>query len=68
MLVLHSEKDEFVPARVDPAALNKRYQDANPVVSKLSGLVPGAGHTILNDEGRQWTVQRVQAFLEEIAA
>jgi pimeloyl-ACP methyl ester carboxylesterase len=68
VLVLHSEKDEFVPARVDPAALNKRYQDANPVVSKLSGLVPGAGHTILNDEGRQWTVQRVQAFLEEIAA
>lgn len=57
-----------MPAHVDSAGLNKRYQDANPVVSKLSGVVPGAGHTVLNDEGRQWTVERVQAFLEEIAA
>ena len=65
VLVLHSEKDEFVPSHVDSAALNKRYRDANPVVSSLSGLVPGAGHTVQNDQGRAWLAQRVQAFIAE---
>jgi pimeloyl-ACP methyl ester carboxylesterase len=67
VLVLHSEKDEFVPSKVDSAALNKRYQDASPLVSKLSGLIPGTGHTVKEDAARQWLSQRVQDFLKEIA-
>lgn len=66
VLVLHSEKDEFVPSRVDSMALNKRYQEANPVVTKLSGLIPGASHAIHNEEGREWTATRVQDFLQDI--
>jgi pimeloyl-ACP methyl ester carboxylesterase len=67
VLVLHSEKDEFVPSKVDLPALNQRYQDANPVVSKLSGLIPEASHAVQGDESRQWLSQRVQDFLQEIA-
>lgn len=66
MLVLHSEEDEFITDKIDQEALNKRYRDANPLVSSLSGLIPGTGHTVLGDEARQWLAQRVVQFLRTL--
>ncbi|KAM4068081.1 alpha/beta hydrolase family protein [Hirsutella rhossiliensis] len=68
VLVLHSEMDEFVPDNVDQAALNKKYRDANPVVSPLSGLIPGAGHTVTGEEAREWVAGRVAEFLRTLKA
>lgn len=66
VLVLHSEKDEYVPEHIDQEYLNKRYRDANPVVSPLSGLIPGTGHTVRHPEAREWLGQRVVQFLESL--
>ncbi|KAM0254313.1 hypothetical protein ACHAQJ_006899 [Trichoderma viride] len=66
VLVLHSEKDEFVPPKVDQAALNRRYQAANPFVSSLSDLIPGTGHTVLQEEAREWLAGKVVEFLRTI--
>ncbi|QUC22322.1 uncharacterized protein UV8b_06563 [Ustilaginoidea virens] len=67
VLVLHSEKDEFVPKHVNQASENKRYQDANSLVSPLSGVIPGAGHTVLEETAREWLGQRVVDFLRILA-
>lgn len=67
VLVLHSEKDEFVPARVDQAAINKKYQAASSFVSPLSGLIPGTGHTVLQEEAREWLAGRVVEFLRTLS-
>ncbi|PHH87586.1 hypothetical protein CDD83_8664 [Cordyceps sp. RAO-2017] len=68
VLVLHSEKDEFVVegGPIDQSAQNKRYRDANPLVSPLSGLIPGTGHTVLQEEARQWLAVRVEEFLRTL--
>jgi pimeloyl-ACP methyl ester carboxylesterase len=66
VMVLHSEKDEYVPDTIDQAALNKRYQAANPVVSSLSDLIPGTGHTVLGGEARDWLARRVEEFLRQL--
>ena len=66
VLVLHSEEDEFVPPDVDQAGLNARYQDQNPLVSPLSGLIPGTGHTVLQEEARSWLSNRVVEFLKTL--
>ncbi|UKZ81272.1 hypothetical protein TrVFT333_009044 [Trichoderma virens FT-333] len=66
VLVLHSEEDEFVPARVDQAALNKRYQAASSFVSPLSGLIPGTGHTVWHEEAQEWLAGRVIEFLQTL--
>lgn len=57
-----------MPKSVDALALNKRYQNANPKVSALSGLIPGTGHAVEDESAREWVAQRVQQFLEEIAS
>ena len=66
VMALHSEKDEFVPDSIDQAALNKRFQEASPMVSSLSGLIPGTGHTVLETEAREWLAKRVAAFLDTL--
>lgn len=63
VLALHSEKDEFIPEDVDQVVLNKRYRDANPMVSSLSGLIPDTGHTVLQDKAREWLAAKVIEFL-----
>jgi pimeloyl-ACP methyl ester carboxylesterase len=67
VLVLHSGDDEFVPERVDQAASNKRYQAASPLVSPLSGLIPGASHTVEEPEAQEWFAKRVGEFLKTLA-
>ncbi|PFH60915.1 hypothetical protein XA68_10113 [Ophiocordyceps unilateralis] len=66
VLVLHSERDEFVPPNIDQAALNAKYRSANALVSPLSGLIPGTGHTVLEEEARQWLARRVEQFLRTL--
>ena len=66
VLALHSEKDEFVPEDIDQKWLNQRYKDASPMVSKLSGLIPNTGHTVENQEAREWLGEKVVQFLETL--
>ncbi|KJZ72820.1 hypothetical protein HIM_07764 [Hirsutella minnesotensis 3608] len=66
VLVLHSGADEFVPPTVNQEALNERYRRANPLVSKLSGLIPEAEHAVLGDEAREWLAIRVIEFLKTL--
>jgi pimeloyl-ACP methyl ester carboxylesterase len=66
VLVLHSGEDEFVPKSIDQVALNKRYQDASPMVSRLSGLIPGTGHAVEDDAAREWLAARTAEFLETL--
>ncbi|KAJ4264921.1 hypothetical protein NW762_005164 [Fusarium torreyae] len=66
VLVLHSEKDEFVPERIDQVACNKKYKTLNPAVSALSGLIPGAGHTVTEPEAQEWLSKRVIEFLGSV--
>ncbi|KFH41779.1 hypothetical protein ACRE_075000 [Hapsidospora chrysogenum ATCC 11550] len=66
VLVLHSGEEEFVPKSIDQVALNKRYQDASPMVSRLSGLIPGAGHAVEDDAAREWLAVRTAEFLETL--
>ncbi|KAK5988917.1 UPF0613 protein PB24D3.06c [Cladobotryum mycophilum] len=66
VLILHSEEDEFVPLRIDQAELNKKWQQAGPLVSPLSGLIPGTGHTVLQEQAREWLAERVMQFLRTL--
>lgn len=63
VMVLHSEKDEYVPNYVDQRKLNDRYKAAGPQVSSLSDLIPGTGHTVLQEEAREWLGERIVKFL-----
>lgn len=67
MLVLHSGKDEYVPPYVNQQELNQRYQKAGSLVSPLSGLIPNTGHTVKEEEAREWVAARVIKFLETLA-
>lgn len=63
VLVLHSAEDEFVPSHVNQVELNEKYRKQNPLVSPLSGVIPGAGHTVPQGESREWLAHRVLEFL-----
>ena len=64
MLVLHSAEDEFVPERIDQAASNKKYKALNPAVSQLSGLIPGASHTVDQPPAQEWLSKTVVEWLK----
>ncbi|CVK94277.1 uncharacterized protein FFB20_09407 [Fusarium fujikuroi] len=64
VLVLHSGEDEFVPGRIDQAASNNRYKTLNPVVSRLSGLIPGASHTVDQPQAQEWLSKTVIEWLK----
>jgi pimeloyl-ACP methyl ester carboxylesterase len=67
VLVLHSAEDEFVPARIDQAASNKKYKELNSsAVSDLSGLIPGASHTVEQPESQEWLSKTVIEFLKKV--
>ncbi|KAJ3496767.1 hypothetical protein NLG97_g2415 [Lecanicillium saksenae] len=66
ILVLHSEEDEYVPAHVSQDALRKLYQEANPLVSTLSGSIPDASHAVYHAAGREWLAKRVVQFLQTL--
>lgn len=64
--MLHSGNDEYVPDEVDQAVANKRYQAASSFVSPLSGLIPGASHTVDQPEAQEWFAKRVGEFLKTL--
>ncbi|EWZ95187.1 hypothetical protein BFJ70_g13831 [Fusarium oxysporum] len=64
VLVLHSAEDEFVPERIDQAASNKKYKALNPAVSRLSGLIPGASHTVDQPQAQEWLSKTVIEWLK----
>lgn len=68
MLILPSEKDEWVPAEIDMMGLvNKWKSFCKPgVASELSGLIPGANHRVDNADGQEWLADRVARFLAEV--
>ncbi|KAK4157145.1 hypothetical protein C8A00DRAFT_40507 [Chaetomidium leptoderma] len=68
VLILPSEKDEWVPAGFDVMGLVERWKSfCKPgIASELSGLIPDANHRVDNDAGQQWLADRVARFLAEI--
>ncbi|KAH6849775.1 hypothetical protein B0I37DRAFT_413225 [Chaetomium sp. MPI-CAGE-AT-0009] len=68
VLIVPSEKDEFVPASIDVMGLVERWKSfCKPgIASDLSGLIPGANHRVDNDDGQEWLADRVARFLAEL--
>ncbi|KAJ4320088.1 hypothetical protein N0V94_003558 [Neodidymelliopsis sp. IMI 364377] len=64
-----SEADEMVPETVDQQTLFERWLQASPtgLVSQLSGLIPGADHTLSSAEAQQWFADRVVQFLDTVS-
>ncbi|KAI4137295.1 MAG: hypothetical protein LQ341_005211 [Variospora aurantia] len=71
LMILYSGNDGFVPATVDKAGLvarmEKAFVDAGGQLSKGSGILPGASHTV-REEGnvREELHRRVIEFLGDI--
>lgn len=65
-LVLHSGKDEYISDSIDQEAENRRYQRANPLVSKLSCVVPNATHGLDEPESQQFVANKLVEFLKTL--
>lgn len=65
MLILPSEKDEWVPERIDVMGMVNRWKSfCKPgIASELSGLIPGANHRVEDPAGQEWLADRVTRFL-----
>lgn len=68
VLIVPSEKDEYVPEGVDFERLMTRWMGfCKPgVASKLSGLIPGANHCVDQPDGQDWLAERVVPFLKNL--
>ncbi|KAM7205047.1 Protein of unknown function (DUF1749) domain containing protein [Rhypophila sp. PSN 637] len=68
VLIVPSEKDEFVPETVNVQGLMDKWRrSCRPgVYSDLSGLIPEANHRVDNEEGKMWLVERVLNFLGQL--
>ncbi|OAA67997.1 DUF1749 domain containing protein [Niveomyces insectorum RCEF 264] len=68
VLVLPSEQDEHVPASIDVVKNMARWKTfcAPGVLSNLSGLIPGASHSVEQPEAQLWMADRVIAFLASL--
>ena len=64
--VLYSEEDEYAASHVDKEALVKTWQEASHHVSMLSGLIPGAGHTVDEPDAQAWMFEKVVLFLRQL--
>lgn len=62
-----SAEDEYVPAWVDFKELLGRWKSHCPLVSDLSALIPGAGHTVNPPSSQEWLAERVVSFLQSLA-
>ncbi|KAK1999841.1 DUF1749-domain-containing protein [Colletotrichum falcatum] len=65
VMVLQSAEDEFVPAKIDKQALVDSWKKRSLKVHELSGLIPGASHTVKNADSQQWLAERVVQFLQQ---
>lgn len=68
VLVLPSEKDEYVPQTIDVVANIARWKTfcAPGIYSDLSGLIPGAGHSVEQADAQLWMADRVIRFLARV--
>jgi pimeloyl-ACP methyl ester carboxylesterase len=67
VLIAYSERDQCVPASVDKAALVAKWRAVNPeFVSELSGVIPGASHSVDEEDAQEWLAERVARFLESV--
>ncbi|KAK6819478.1 hypothetical protein PG987_015961 [Apiospora arundinis] len=69
LLILHSGKDEYIPATVDKEALIQQWKSLchAGVVSDLSGVIPNSDHRVEQPPGEseKWLVNVVIRFLED---
>ncbi|KAK6210131.1 hypothetical protein QIS74_11715 [Colletotrichum tabaci] len=65
VMALQSAEDEFVPDKIDKQALVDSWKKISPKVHELSGLIPGASHTVKKPESQQWLAERVVQFLNQ---
>ena len=65
ILIVPSEKDEFVPPSIDVEKLIARWKSFSDsgIVSEFSGLIPGANHRVDPPESQAWLADRVVKFL-----
>ena len=65
LLILHSDRDEFMPPSVDKAALIESWRSlCRPgVASPLSGVIPRANHRAKHPDAEKWLVETVIKFL-----
>ncbi|TQN73528.1 UPF0613 protein [Colletotrichum shisoi] len=66
VMALQSAEDEFVPDKIDKQALVDSWKKISPKVHELSGLIPGASHTVKRPESQQWLAERVVQFLNQL--
>ena len=67
VLVLHSANDEYVPKSVSKMALVDRWTKFSEHINNMSGLIPGAGHSVQEDEAQKWLAGHVVEFLSNIS-
>lgn len=68
VLILPSEKDEWVSKEIDVVRLVNRWKSfCKPgIANELSGLIPGANHRVEDAAAQKWLAERVAGFLAEI--
>ncbi|CAK7270724.1 hypothetical protein SEPCBS57363_004244 [Sporothrix epigloea] len=68
VLVLPSEKDEFVPKSIDVPKHVARWKTFCPpgVFSEFSGSIPDANHTVEPPQSQAWMADRVTSFLKSL--
>ncbi|EFX03823.1 duf1749 domain containing protein [Grosmannia clavigera kw1407] len=68
VLVLPSGKDEYVPQTIDVPANIARWKTfcATGIYSDLSGLIPGASHSVEQPDSQLWMADRVIRFLASL--
>ncbi|PHH50793.1 UPF0613 protein PB24D3.06c [Ceratocystis fimbriata CBS 114723] len=62
-MVLHSGEDEFVPKFVNKEGLISKWKAIEPLVSPLSGVIPGADHAVSKPVSAEWYCNRIVDFL-----
>ncbi|KUI64959.1 UPF0613 protein PB24D3.06c [Cytospora mali] len=63
ILVVPSAEDQYVPKTVDFEKLLAKWKSFCPAMSDLSGLIPGATHTVDLPSSQEWLGNRVVSFL-----
>ena len=65
-MVVPSAGDQFVPKTVDFEKLLSKWKGFCPMMSDLSGLIPGANHTVDRLSSQEWLAGRVVSFLRSL--
>ncbi|KKY36128.1 putative dolichol-phosphate mannosyltransferase [Diaporthe ampelina] len=66
IMVVPSAEDQYVPKTVNFEKLLAKWKSFCPSMSDLSGLIPGANHTVDSQESQDWLGDRVVSFLKSL--